>query len=258
MKEPTYYIRDEAMLPPLPQKEIRDLLETFKSTDDEKIKENARVLVVRSNLMFAAKIALEYARLHKLDEQDLYSESKRCLYEAVDKFDLHKVSDKTGQHIQFLSYAAFFIRKALSQVILESRLIHHRRSRGQANSVFGEDSPDNPYCFSFDSVDNFVGDSLTTVGDLLTREDDLNPEDLFTETFEHRDIVLQGLGVLDRRENKIINMLFGLDGRSPTSLREVGEELGISTERVRQVRNKAYRTVRKALESIDPNIRSSL
>ena len=55
------------------------------------------------------------------------------------------------------------------------------------------------------------------------------------------------LEVLDERESKIIDARFGLNGRTPMTLEEVGREFGVTRERIRQLQNVALDKMRRAL-----------
>ena len=55
------------------------------------------------------------------------------------------------------------------------------------------------------------------------------------------------LCVLDERERKIINSRFGLDGQEPKTLEEIGETVGVTRERIRQLQNIALLKLRGAL-----------
>ncbi|MEZ5430976.1 MAG: sigma factor-like helix-turn-helix DNA-binding protein [Verrucomicrobiales bacterium] len=56
------------------------------------------------------------------------------------------------------------------------------------------------------------------------------------------------LAVLDERERKIIDARFGLNGQKPKTLEEVGQEFGVTRERIRQLQNIALRKLRRALQ----------
>jgi len=85
--------------------------------------------------------------------------------------------------------------------------------------------------------------------------DTLNPTP-DEETFEHAltESIERVLGMLKEREAKILRLYFGLDGREPMTLEEIGSLLGITRERVRQIKEKALSRLRhiskaRALES---------
>jgi RNA polymerase primary sigma factor len=56
------------------------------------------------------------------------------------------------------------------------------------------------------------------------------------------------LDVLDERERKIIDARFGLNGQKPKTLEEVGQEFGVTRERIRQLQNIALKKLRRALQ----------
>jgi RNA polymerase primary sigma factor len=59
------------------------------------------------------------------------------------------------------------------------------------------------------------------------------------------------LAVLDKRELKIIEARFGLDGQKPRTLEEVGQEFNVTRERIRQLQNIALKKLRRALQKKD-------
>jgi RNA polymerase primary sigma factor len=86
------------------------------------------------------------------------------------------------------------------------------------------------------------------LGDFIADEDSLTPEEAATHQLlkEHVNSVL---ALLTPREQKILRMRFGLeDGRSHT-LEEVGQEFGVTRERIRQIEAKALTKLRKHRES---------
>ena len=56
------------------------------------------------------------------------------------------------------------------------------------------------------------------------------------------------LDVLDERERKIVDARFGLGGQKPKTLEEVGQEFGVTRERIRQLQNIALKKLRRALQ----------
>ena len=61
------------------------------------------------------------------------------------------------------------------------------------------------------------------------------------------DRIFEHIGMLDDREAMVIRMRFGLDSYDPMTLREVGENLGLTRERVRQLENQALQKLIAAL-----------
>ena len=99
------------------------------------------------------------------------------------------------------------------------------------------------------SLDAAVGeDEDSSLGDFIQDEDNVSPEEAATYELlkEHIDETLE---LLTPREQKILRMRFGLeDGRSHT-LEEVGQEFGVTRERIRQIEAKALTKLRKHKDS---------
>ncbi|MDP4038548.1 MAG: sigma-70 family RNA polymerase sigma factor, partial [bacterium] len=99
------------------------------------------------------------------------------------------------------------------------------------------------------SLDATVGeDEDSSLGDFIKDEDSVTPEEAATYQLlkEHIDDTLE---LLTPREQKILRMRFGLeDGRSHT-LEEVGQEFGVTRERIRQIEAKALAKLRKHKDS---------
>lgn len=77
-----------------------------------------------------------------------------------------------------------------------------------------------------------------------------NPED---ELVEHDNLahVLQRLDVMDQREATVLKMRFGLEDNQPRTLKEIGEALGLTRERVRQIETEALGKLAEALNGSD-------
>lgn len=97
------------------------------------------------------------------------------------------------------------------------------------------------------SLDEPIGDEgresqsdLVSDPDARSPFDDLNDRQLLDEMLEH-------LKVLNERERTILERRFGLNGKEPESLEEVGKKLGITRERVRQLQNQALATLREMM-----------
>jgi RNA polymerase primary sigma factor len=73
-----------------------------------------------------------------------------------------------------------------------------------------------------------------------------NPEE---ELVEHDNLahVLQRLDIMDQREATVLKMRFGLEDNQPRTLKEIGEALGLTRERVRQIETEALSKLAEAL-----------
>jgi RNA polymerase primary sigma factor len=97
------------------------------------------------------------------------------------------------------------------------------------------------------SLDAPINDGESTeFGDIISDESAENPLDMLADKNMHGEI--DGLlSVLDERERRIIDERFGLNGKKPLTLEEVGREFGVTRERIRQLQNSALTKMRRAL-----------
>ena len=97
------------------------------------------------------------------------------------------------------------------------------------------------------SLDQPIGDDDSTqFGDLVGDADAQDPFEMLRDKDLHHEV--GGLlDVLDERERRIINCRFGLDGKKPKTLEDVGVKFGVTRERIRQLQNIALNKLRKAL-----------
>ncbi|WP_337173673.1 RNA polymerase sigma factor RpoD/SigA [Paludisphaera sp.] len=92
------------------------------------------------------------------------------------------------------------------------------------------------------------GDEGQALDDVLT-DDGKAPEDLMMET-DDLERILGRLDALDDREADVLRMRFGLEPFEPMTLREVGERLGLTRERVRQLEHQALRKLTRDAEDL--------
>jgi RNA polymerase primary sigma factor len=98
------------------------------------------------------------------------------------------------------------------------------------------------------SLDAPIGDTDSTeFGEIVADEDAFSPYDMLRDKTLRNDVRAM-LTKLDEREATIINLRFGIDGRRPQTLEEVGEKFKITRERVRQIQNIALTKLRRLLE----------
>jgi RNA polymerase primary sigma factor len=100
-------------------------------------------------------------------------------------------------------------------------------------------------------------DDSTEFGEIVGDESAQTPFELLSHKNMHGQ--LDGLlTVLDERERKIIDARFGLNGQKPRTLEEVGQEFGVTRERIRQLQNIALRKLRRALQKKEDPIPKAL
>lgn len=231
--------------------------------------------LVRSNLRFVVSVAKKYQN-QGVSLADLINEGNLGLIRAAHKFD-------ETRGIKFISYAVWWIRQAILQALAEqSRIVRVPLNRagtlhriGKRSSALlqelGREPTVQEIAEGMDITEEEVAKTLSisqahlsldaplTPGednkllDYLPDTQKLGPDD---ETFEHAltDSIGEVLRSLKDREARILKLYFGLENQEPMTLEEIGSLMGITRERVRQIKEKALARLRhvtraKSLES---------
>jgi len=257
------YLREIARFPLLTVEDEVKLARKIKRGDQE-----ARSLMVRSNLRLVVKIARDYSN-YGLPLLDLISEGNIGLMKAVERFD-----PKKGGKLS--TYAAWWIKQSIKRALanqsktirlpvhLVDKISKMRRVSNQMTEELGREPTDDELAEEIGlasckvsalktasirptSLDQPIGDDDSTAfGDLVGDIEAQDPFEMLRDK-DLRDEVGDLLEVLDDRERRIINSRFGLDGKKPKTLEEVGEKFHVTRERIRQLQNIALSKLRKAL-----------
>ncbi len=221
----------------------------------------AKERLIRANLRFVVRIAKKYTN-HGLSLSDLISEGNLGLMKAVDKFDVER-----GYH--FITYAVWWIRQAILKAICEkSRAIRLPPNRvgelTRINKLREQMETENDLEMGADKIAQRLRMPTPEVIDLInisrqpvsldstiSNDEDSSrlhdmivdsrykaPEDLMVASCL-RDAIERALLTLTCREAEIIRCRFGLSGREPMTLKQIGAEYRVSKERIRQIERKA-------------------
>jgi len=257
------YLREIGRIPLLtPQQEI-ELAKKIKNGDAE-----ARERMINSNLRLVVTIAHDYANLG-LPLLDLISEGNIGLTKAVERFDPAKGA-------KLSTYAAWWIKQSIKRALgnqaktirlpvhLVDKVAKAHRVSLQMSDELGREPTDDELSEELGiarekvaqlrsagirpaSLDAPVGDDDSPeFGESIGDEQAQTPFE-FLRDKNLRDEVDGLLDVLDDREKKIISQRFGLDGGKPKTLENVGEDFGVTRERIRQLQNIALAKLRRAL-----------
>ncbi len=256
------YLRDISRYPLISQAEEVRLAQRIRQGDEE-----ALDTLVRSNLRFVVSVAKKYQN-QGVSLADLINEGNLGLIRAAHKFD-------ETRNIKFISYAVWWIRQAILQALAEqSRIVRvplnragalHRISKRTSTlqQELGRDPTAGEIAEGMDleveEVERTMAisqvhlslDSPMSAGeenhlidhlaDALDRGSDAEAMDhALTESIE---TVFKGLR---DREVRILRLYFGLDSSEPLTLEEIGEIMGITRERVRQIKERALVQLRHA------------
>ncbi|MFA7309020.1 MAG: RNA polymerase sigma factor RpoD [Patescibacteria group bacterium] len=259
------YLREIGRIPLLTSDE-----EVVLAKKIEKGEKDGKDRLAEANLRLVVSIAKKYVG-RGLPLLDLIQEGNLGLMKAVDKFDY-----KRGY--KFSTYATWWIRQAITRAIADQarviRIPVHmvetinklmRVQRQLSQELQRDPTPEEiaaEMAMEIEKVQQILKISQqtisleTTVGeeddsrlsDFIPDEKNLSPDDAATHQLL-REQLREVIKTLYPREQKIVNMRFGLeDGKSHT-LEEVGREFGVTRERIRQIEAKALLKLRRNRDS---------
>jgi RNA polymerase primary sigma factor len=212
----------------------------------------AKEKLIRANLRFVVNIAKKYQH-RGLPLEDLISEGNIGLMHAIERFDVEK-----GYH--FISYAVWWIRQSILSAISEkSRTIRIPMNRSLELAKLEYEGGEH--------ATGSLARLLSISREPLSLDAPFNPEEEsspFGETVEDKRLPLQedlaiesslrddlnaALSTLARKEAEILRARFGLNGRKPLSLRELGQRYKLTKERIRQIERRALRQLQSPSRS---------
>ena len=260
------YMREIHTIPLLsPEQEVY-LAKRIKDGDNA-----ARTKLIESNLRLVASIARKYVGKSNLQFLDLVQEGNTGLIKAVDTYDY-----TTGN--KFSTYAYYWIRQAITRAVADqSRTIRTPVHVVEALSKISKAKADltqtlgrKPTTAEIAEATNLTEEKVIiytaanknplSIDKTLTNEDDADLTDIIPdanqetpeETVRHnvtKELVDEVLDTLSEREKRIIKLRFGLEDGVAHTLKDIGEELGVTRERIRQIEEKAMRKLRNPVRA---------
>lgn len=258
------YMKEIGFVPLLTAEE-----EVFYSRKSRKGDEPSRKRMIESNLRLVVKIARRYVN-RGLTLLDLIEEGNLGLMRAVEKFD-----PELGY--RFSTYATWWIRQTIERALMNQtrtiRLpihvvkemnIYLRAARKLSQELDHDPSPDEIAKLvdkpisevhrmlglneRVSSVDIPMGrDNDKTLVESIADQHRSDPEEL-VEDGDLVNSLEEWLGELPEKQREVIARRFGLQGHEISTLEEVGKEIGLTRERVRQIQVEALKRLREILQ----------
>ncbi|MGA7669234.1 MAG: sigma-70 family RNA polymerase sigma factor [Nitrolancea sp.] len=255
------YLRDIAKVPLLTAEQEVELAKRVEQGDVDALQR-----FVRANLRLVVSIAKRYLG-RGMSLLDLVQEGNLGLMRAVEKYDWRR-------GYRFSTYATWWIRQAITRSIsdqgrtiripvhMADSITKYRRALAQLTQELGRPPLPEELAEAMSvqpekveqiiqaaqrtiSLDSPLStEDETNLGDIIADEVTRSPQQIAEEVLLQRDVA-EVLECLNPRQRLVLQLRFGLGNGTPHTLAEVGTQLNISRERVRQLENEALRKLRR-------------
>ena len=259
------YLKEIARYPPIDHDREIELARSIKDGDEKALRD-----LVEANLRFVVAYAKRY-RNPNVSFLDLIHEGNLGLIQAAKKYD----PSQEGHDVKFITYAVWWVRQAILHALAEhagsfrlpqkqaNTLYRLERIRSLLGERFGraptEKELSEEVGISVDDVrvltrasrgslslnEPVASEGDSELGDLLEQTGIPDTDELLLRKSFSRAID-DALTELPERERRVLELRFGLTDDQPKTLREIGEIMDLSRERVRQIESRALNKLRRS------------
>ena len=222
-------------------------------------------MLIKANLRFVVSVSKQYQN-QGLSLPDLINEGNLGLIKAAERFD-------ETRGFKFISYAVWWIRQSILQALAEQARIvrlplNKIGSINKINKAFGKLEQEFQREPTVEEIANLmetrpelIEDSMNfssihvsmdaplrdeeanNMYDVMLNDDSPSPDNSLISSSLRKEIE-RSLSTLGEREAEILRYYFGLNGNQPHTLEEIGDEFGLTRERVRQIKEKAIKKLK--------------
>ena len=257
----SYYLKSIIPSTPLSKEEERALIKKGKNGDNA-----AREQVIISNLKFVVSVAKKYQN-QGLTIDELVSEGNLGLVKAFEKFDVSK-------DVKFITYAVWWIRQAIFNSLHENaktiRLPLNKISNITKATKASESLENTLGRYpSMNELEEYLEGDTTAIRDLKFNYTVIGLDTPHTENNETLNEVIPAdlsycvlktdeefkkelthvLKTFPKREKSILKMYYGIEQVRPYTLKEIGVDMGLTRERIRQIKEKILKKLRSKKHS---------
>lgn len=254
------YLRQINETPLLTAEQEKEVAIRIREGTDPRDREAARDRMVRSNLRLVVNIAKHYVN-RGLALADLIEEGNVGLLKAVQGFDPHHGN-------RFSTYATWWIKQAIKRALLNcsqnvripaymvETVARWKQTTAKLTEELGREPEPEEVAARMQlparklrilkravralqaGTQSTGDDGNTTLAEMLEDTRARRPEESFFDALE-LDVLRKLLGRISDREARVLRLRFGLDNTEPMTLRDIGEQIGLTRERVRQIEREA-------------------
>jgi RNA polymerase primary sigma factor len=260
------------------EKEV-EMFKLFKNGNKQE-QEYARNFIINANQRFVVAMAKRFATNENI--LDLISEGNIGLIEAMKDFDVTKGN-------KFITFAVWYVRRAINNycinygnLVKKTNLSKTYHIIAQATNKFIQTEYRQPtleelleivnkeHKADIKSIEDIIDTKISSIDEGFNSEDDdavfgeMSLYNSYSSSFNEYEkisnddfnnkLISSMLGKLPEREKTIIKMVFGIGYYREYELQEIAEELGLTTERVRQIKNSVIKEIKEKYKNVMSNM----